>query len=340
MADTVFVSGSSGFVAKHIVLQLLDSGRTVVGSLRDPSRAGEVRAALAPRLAEGALDRLRFVTLDMTRDAGWDTALRGCDAMIHTASPFPYAEPRTDAEVVTPAVDGTLRALRAARDAGIRRVVLTSSSYAVTKRALPEGRDHYTEEDWSDPEGPFTGAYARSKTLGERAAWAFVDSADGAIALAAVNPGLVVGPPLDRHFGTSISIIANILRGKFPMLPPYGGPVADVRDVAQMHLRALELPAAAGRRFLAAGGSLWVREMAEVLAAAHPDRRIRRPQGPAWLMRLIARLDPGLRALRPDFGRFERVSTEAARSVLGMTFAPPDEAIRATARYLVAEGLA
>lgn len=340
MAQTVFVTGASGFIAKHIVRQLLSEGHHVVGTLRSPTREAEVRAAVRPS-ADGpdAATRLRFAALDLLRDEGWAEAMDGCGAVVHCASPYPFAEPRREAEVIAPAVDGTLRVLRAVKAAGLRRVVLTSSTFAVTKTPLPAGRDRYTEADWSDVDGPFVNAYAKSKTLAERAAWRFVQDEGATIGLTAINPGLVLGPPLDRHFGASVTILSMILRGKFPLLPRYGGPMVDVRDVARMHVRALERPATAGQRYLAAGGSHWVREMAEILKGEYPDRRIAVREGPNWLMRVLARLDRSLRSLKPDLGRFERVSTAAAARDLDMTFTPATEAIRATARFLIAEGL-
>lgn len=335
--QSVFVTGGSGFVAKHIVLELLKDGHDVVVSLRDPERAEEVRAALRPHLNEvdAGGERLRFVELDLMRDEGWELAMQGCHRLIHTASPFPQAEPRSEEEVVAPAVDGTLRALRGAMAAGVDHVVLTSSTYAITKAPLPAGRDTYTERDWSDPNGPLAVAYARSKTLAERAAWDFVAKTDGAMTLATINPGLVVGAPLDRHFGTSLKIMSMLLSGKMPMLPRYGGPVVDVADVAQMHVRALDASKAAGRRFIAAAESLWVREMAEAMAEILPDHRIVTREGPVWLMRLIARLDRNLKSLAPDLGRFERVSAEPARNVLGVDFVPAKRAVQMSARFLV-----
>ena len=333
--STIFVTGASGFIAKHVVLKLLAAGHDVTGSLRSLGRADEVRAALAPALDDpGALDRLSFVALDLTRDEGWDRAMAGHEALVHTASPFPLAAPKDPEALIGPARDGTLRALGAARTAGIGRAVLTSSSVAILG-TVPDGRVA-TEADWSDPDVPGTSAYERSKTIAERAAWEFAEAHD--LALTTINPTFVLGPPLDRHYGSSVGLIRRMLRGKDPMLPKIGVPMVDVRDVAEMHLRAVSDPTTAGLRFIAHGGGLWLNDMGRILKAAYPDRKIPTRIAPKFIIRLLALFDSEMRAALPGIGKMAQVSNERARTRMGMSFVPADQALLASAAALIAMG--
>ncbi|MEL6798654.1 MAG: NAD-dependent epimerase/dehydratase family protein [Pseudomonadota bacterium] len=202
MPQTVLLTGVTGFIAKRIALDLLNAGHTVRGSLRSAARADEVRDALRPHLTDPtALNRLSFVELDLNSDTGWDAALQGTDALMHTASPFPMAQPKDENDIIRPAVDGTLRALRAAQKAGVTRVILTSSVVAI--EATDVGTRPYTPDDWSDPTHPKSNAYYKSKTLAERAAWDFVAN-HPEMQLTTVNPALVLGTPMDANYGTSL----------------------------------------------------------------------------------------------------------------------------------------
>ena len=245
---TVLVTGATGFIAKHVVLELLNAGHRVVGSLRTESRRDEVRDAVRPHLssADDLDQRLRFVTLDLNDDGGWAEAMSGVDVLMHTASPLPMKQPRDENELVRPAVEGTLRALRAAHAAGIRRVVLTSSTAAVTHRPPGLEKDKFDESDWSDPSWTGMSPYTKSKTLAERAAWDFVENEAPDMQLTAINPCLVLGRPLDDHYGTSLRVVERLLRGKDPLLPKVGMGIVDVTDVARMHVRALTADGRAG----------------------------------------------------------------------------------------------
>lgn len=333
MVETVLLTGASGFIAKHVALQLLQAGHVVRGSVRTGARGGELRAALAPHLPPEALARLEVVELDLLADAGWGAAMAGISALVHTASPFPIAQPKNPDDVIRPAVEGTRRALEAAAAAGVRRVVLTSSTVAVLNESLDEVQD---EEDWCDLSLPSSTAYARSKTMAERLAWQI--AGERGLALTTVNPGMVLGPPLDADTGSSVGLVRRILSGKDPMLPPFGFPVVDVRDVATVHLRALERPDSAGLRVIAAAGSLTLAGIGQVLKREWPARKIATREAPKWLMRLLALRDAEVRSILPKLGKLERVSNRRAIDVFGMQFIPAEQALLETARWLVASG--
>lgn len=338
---TVLVTGASGYIARHILLRLLDAGYAVRGSLRQVEAGGEIAAALRPRLADaaGIEQRLSFVRLDLERDEGWQEALSGVDALIHTASPFPMVQPRDENELLRPAVEGTLRALRAAHSAGVNRVVITSSTAAVLCCDLPAGRHVYDERDWSDPAHRTSTPYTRSKTLAERAAWRFVDEQAPDLRLTAINPGFVVGPALGGGLGTSMSVIQRLLDAKDPAVPNVGFPVVDVRDVAQLHVAALDTPAAEGKRVLCVDEFLTFRDMAMALSQAFPARRIVTRQAPDFFIRMLGWFDRSIATIAPELGRRVQVSTQFSRDTFGIEFRPARAAIVAGAQNLMERGL-
>lgn len=334
MTDTVLLTGVTGFIAKRIALDLLNAGYAVRGSLRSASRADEVRDAVRPHLTDpAALDRLGFVELDLTRDDGWSAATTGVTALIHTASPFPMSQPRNADEIVRPAVDGTLRALRAADAAGVRRVVLTSSVVAIE---ATDKTGSYTADDWTDPQHPRATAYYKSKTLAERAAWDFAAGRPD-LELVTINPALVLGRPLDTHYGTSLRVVERLLSGRDPMVPDIGFGVVDVADVSAMHVRALTAEGAAGRRFIAAAGTLSMPEMARSLAERHPERRIATRVAPRPLLRVIGLFDKAVGSVLPALGHRPEFDATPAREVLAVDFADPETALARAADAVLAK---
>ncbi len=330
-AKTVVVTGASGYIGKHIVKELLDHGYHVRGSVRSEAKADETRAAVGP----DHLDRLTFVTLDLTSDEGWDAALDGADALLHTASPFPLATPKDPDEIIRPAVDGTLRALRAAKAAGVSRVVVTSSCVAIYNDELRPGQEMLDETNWSPTGVDSTSAYDDSKTLAERAAWDFVETEAPEITLSTVNPGVVWGPPLDDNFGTSLSLVERLLTGQDPMLPDVSFPVVHVRDVAAIHRLSLETDDAAGQRFPAAAGAMTMVEMARTLNAEIPESKAKTRTAPSFLVRLMARFNSEMKTIAPRLGRSGNVSGRNAEQRLGITFTGARETLLESARYLV-----
>jgi nucleoside-diphosphate-sugar epimerase len=337
MADLVLVTGGSGFVGSRCVVALLDRGYRVRTTVRSLRREAEVRAMVARGGVEAG-ERLEVIEADLLADAGWASAVAGCPYVLHVASPFPLREPRDPDELVRPARDGALRVLRAARDAGVRRVVLTSSYAAVGYGHAPRSTP-FTEEDWTrlDGERPVD-AYPRSKTVAERAAWDFVTTEGGGLQLATVNPVGVYGPLLARDTSTSIELVRRLVDGAMPGLPRLTFGIVDVRDVADLHLLAMERDEAAGQRFLAISGEfLTLREIALALrdGLGERGRKVPTRELPDWLVRLVGRFDGGVRLIVPELGHARQGSAAKARDLLGWTPRPPEEALLATARTLL-----
>jgi len=338
MTQTVLLTGASGYIARHILVRLLGAGYDVRASLRDAGKGAALMAEVTPHLADAAAaGRVSFVSLDLGQDAGWTDALRGVDALVHTASPFPMDAPKSEDELITPAVDGTRRALRAASAAGVRRVVLTSSVAAMMGVDGQGRTGPLSEEDWTDPDAPRLSAYAKSKTLAEMAAWEHVNSADPEMQLTTINPGFVTGAPIGRATGTSMGIIRRILSGKDPMLPKVGFALVAVGDVAEAHVRALSLPESAGERVLMASKFLWFRDLARIVAEVAPGRKIPTREAPIWAIRLYALFDSSVRSVLPMLGKSQRVDNSQARDLLGIDFADPELAFAEAARAILAE---
>ena len=339
---TVLVTGASGYIGKHITLRLLNDGYLVRASVRNTAKAEEIRRAVRPFLHDGIdLDeRLRFVELDLERDAGWAAALEGVDVLMHTASPFPIASPKDENDLIRPAVEGTLRALRAAKGAGVKRVILTSSTAAIYGCTLPAGKTSYDETNWTDVNHPVgSSAYTKSKTLAEQAAWDFVANEAPDISLTTINPVLVLGAPLDTNVGSSVSIVERILNAKDPMLPDIHLSVVDVKDVAQMHVKCIEIEASKNGRFIANDKSLSFVAMATTLKAAFPGRKIVTRQAPNFIVKILALFDKEIKVIVPQLGDATPVSNERARTILGMHFIPAEQSVIDTAEFLLSNGL-
>jgi nucleoside-diphosphate-sugar epimerase len=338
--QTVLVTGGSGFIATHCILQLLDAGYRVRTTVRSRAREAGVRKMLETGGVEPG-EALSVFVADLTADTGWPDAVAGCDFVLHVASPFPFGAPRHDDDLIVPAREGALRVLRAARDAGVKRVVQTSSFAAIGYGHEPMDRP-FTEEDWTDPDALGLSAYVKSKTLAERAAWDFIAREGGALELAVVNPVGVLGPVLGPDYSTSIRIVAQLMGGGLPNVPRIYFNVVDVRDVADLHLRAMTDPAAKGERFLAvAGDPESLGDVARILKERMGDAARRVPTGtmPDWVVRAAALFSRSAASVVPDLGRVRRASGEKARRVLGWKPRSNEDAIVATAESLVRLGL-
>ncbi|WP_242112829.1 SDR family oxidoreductase [Luteimonas aquatica] len=337
---TVLVTGGSGFVGSHCLLQLLAAGHDVRTTVRNLAREAEVRAMLA----RGGADpdaALRVFAADLERDAGWAEAAAGCDYVLHVASPFPEHIPRHEDELIVPAREGALRVLRAARDAGAQRVVLTSSFAAIGYGHAPREAP-FDETSWTDPDGEDVLPYVKSKTLAERAAWDFVEREGGGMELAVVNPVGVFGPVLGPDYSTSILLVQRLMEGAMPGCPRLHFGVVDVRDVADLHLRAMLDPGAHGERFLAvAGDFLSIRDMARTLKArlGADARRVPTLQLPNWLVRLAALRDPAVKQILPELGKPKNATAGKAQRLLDWRPRSSEDALAATAESLLRLGL-
>ncbi|MGC2775776.1 MAG: aldehyde reductase [Bradyrhizobium sp.] len=339
MSD-VLVTGGSGFIAAHTILQLLAAGHRVRATLRSLDRQGEVLAMLTRGGATGT-GSLSFHAADLTRDDGWAEAAAGCDYVLHIASPVPAHVPKDENELIVPAREGTLRVLRVARDAGARRVVVTSS-FAAIGYGHAGRRRPFDETDWSRLDGPGVHPYTKSKTLAERAAWDFIAREGGALELATVNPVAVLGPVLGPDVSTSIAIVRALLSGRVLAAPRINFGLVDVRDVADLHLRAMTAPGAKGERFLAmAGPSVSLLEIAQVLRRRMgvAGQRAPRHELPDWLARVLGLAVPQLRAVLPLLGRYCEANADKARRLLGWTPRASEDAIVATAESLLELGV-
>ena len=313
-AAPVLVTGGSGFVGGYCILALLGQGYRVRTTVRSARREAGVRELLAAGGADPG--PVEFAVADLTSDDGWREAAAGCRYVLHVASPFPARLPRREEDLIVPAREGTLRVLRAARDAGAARVVLTSSFAAV---GYTPKQGVYTESDWTDPAGHIS-SYVRSKTLAERAAWDFITSEGGALELAVVNPTAILGPVLGDQHATSIGLVKRMLDGGVPAAPRVAFGLVDVRDVADLHVRAMVQPRAAGQRYIAAAGpAMTVHEIALVLRRELGAQARRAPtrQLPDPVLRALALVVPDLRQLVPELGRIKQMSSEKARTELG-----------------------
>jgi len=336
----VLVTGGSGFIGGHCILQLLDQGYLVRTTVRSLGRESEVRAVLGGAgMVNG--DALSFVAADLTSDAGWADAVAGCDFVLHVASPVHVEHVENEDDVIVPARDGTLRVLRAARDADVKRIVLTSAFHAVAY-GYRHTEHLFTEDDWSVLDGPGVTAYTKSKTLAERAAWDFAAAEGGSMELATILPVAVMGPVLGKEISGSNHLIQRSLDGAMPGYPDLWIPIVDVRDVASAHLLAMTTPEAAGQRFLVASGpALAMKQIGAILKANLGDAAKRVPSRsiPNVVVRVGSVFNKELRPLVPDLGFARKMTSAKAHVVLGWQSRNPEAAILATAESLIKKAL-
>jgi nucleoside-diphosphate-sugar epimerase len=336
----VLVTGGSGFIAAHAIVQLLAAGHEVSASVRNLKREADVREMLKQGGAEPD-DRLSFFAADLESDAGWPEAVAGCEFVLHVASPFPAGVPNHENDLIAPAREGALRVLRAARGAGVKRVVLTSS-FAAVGYGQPPRNAPFDETNWTNPNGADVGAYAKSKTLAERAAWDFIAREGGGLELSVVNPVGVFGPVLGSDYSTSILLVQRLMDGAVPGVPKLHFGVVDVRDVADLHIRAMLHPAAKGERFLAvAGDFVTMVDIARLLKArmGAAGGKVPTRQLPNFLVRVAALFDPAVRLILPELGKVKNATNAKARRLLDWSPRSNEDSILATAESLVRLGL-
>ena len=335
MTGTVFVSGGSGYIAGFLIRQLIGAGWMVHTSIRDLAKEGAVRATL--RVDNS---KLKFFAADLMSDAGWAEAMAGCSHVAHVASPLPTDAPKHEDELIVPARDGALRALKAAKAAGVKRFVMTSSMAAI---AYGHGgtKSVFSEADWTDPTSPDAYAYVRSKTIAERAARDWVEAEGGGMEFCTVNPSLVLGPLQSGDFSTSLEAIKKLLEGSMPGMPNLGFGIVDVRDVADMHVRCLTAPNMAGERFICSGPFLMLDQVAAILreGLGPQARKVPKLKLPNWLVRIAARFDPVISQVIGELGKRRESPPTHARDVLGWVPRPAAESILDTARDMIRLGI-
>ncbi len=334
MTGTVFVSGGSGYIAGFLIRQLIAEGWMVHTTIRNLARESEVRDSLGVDNA-----RLKFFAADLMSDAGWAEAMAGCSHAAHVASPLPADKPSHEDELIVPARDGALRALKAAKATGIKRFVMTSSMAAI---AYGQGtKSVFTESDWTDPTSPDAYPYVRSKTIAERAARDWVAAEGGDKEFCTVNPSLVLGPLQSGDFSTSLEAIKKLLEGSMPGMPDLGFGIVDVRDVADMHVRCLTAPNMAGERFICSGPFLMLEDVAAILreGLGPQARKVPKLKLPNWLVRIAARFDPVIGQVIGELGKRRESPPMHAREVLGWVPRPAEESILDTARDMIRLGI-
>lgn len=335
---SVFLSGASGYIGKHITLQLLNQGYTVRASVRSSAKADEVIAAVKPHLVDAAaINALSIVELDLLSDTGWTEALQGMDVLMHTASPFSIDKVKDENVLIRPAVDGTLRALRAAHAAGVKRVILTSSVAAIQGVELEQGATDYDESNWTDISSALgRDPYTKSKTLAEKAAWDYMASEAPEIALTTINPSMVLGAPLDRNYGTSVSVLERILDAKDPAMPDLAFSIVDVQDVAMMHVKSIDMKAAEGQRYIAASNAITFIEIAKILKKTFPNKKIVTRKAPKLLMYVLALFDGQIKSILPMLGKPVRINSKKAQAAFAFDFIDVEKSIVETGTFLMA----
>ena len=336
----VLLTGANGYIGRHILLELLNQGYQVRASVRSLDKAEQVIAALKPFVKDVDLlsSDLEFIELDLDKDAGWSEAMAGVQVLMHTASPFPLVIPADENKLIRPAVDGTIRALKAAKEAGINRVILTSSNAAIFARDLPTGATHFDESMWSDINHRIgRAAYRRSKTLAELAAWDFVKNQAPEIALTVINPTLVIGKPLDTEFGSSMAIIDQLIKGTKRMLPDLRVGIVDVKDVAKMHVASIKLPDTYGERIISNSETLSLVQIAKIIKANNPTLRIVTRRAPTFLLKFFAFFNKKQRPGLLLVGRPNLISNAKAKALLKMNFISAERSVIETAEFLIAK---
>ena len=337
--STILVTGGTGFIGSHLILQLLQAGHDVRTTIRDLKRADDVRAMIKQGGLEPG-DNLTFVQADLLIDDNWDEAVKDCEFVHHVASPFPAGVPKHEDDLIIPAREGSLRVLRAARDAGVKRVILTSS-FAAIGYGHPERSTPFTEEDWTNPDDPSISAYVKSKALAEKAAWDFIEQEGGNLELSVVNPVAVFGPVLADDYSTSIYLIKRMIDGEMPGCPKMSFGVVDVRDVASLHVLCQNDPKAAGERFMAITGDFMpIKDIGQTLIDGLGDKaaKVKTRELPNFVLRIVSIFDPALKLVVSELGKQRNATNKKAIDTLGWKPHTPQESILATANSLIEKG--
>lgn len=334
----VLVTGATGFIASHTILALLNKGYEVRGTARSASKAERLNATLSAY--SGKPVNVELVSADLTRDEGWAEAMEGVTYLQHLASPIPNNLPKDADELIIPARDGALRALKAAKAAGVKRAIMTSS-FASIGYGWGDRRPAILDEThWSNPDNIRDNtAYTRSKAVAEKAAWDYVNTDGAGLELATINPVAVLGPAMSADVSASLELVQQPMQNKVPAFPKLTFGIVDVRDVALAHVAAMELPEAAGERFLVGEQVLKFTEIGEILRNAYPDRKLPKGELPSWLVRMLTVVNPTLKQVLPELDKARAYSNEKSRRVLGLDYIPAKDAILASTNSLIDLGV-
>ena len=338
MSGTVLVTGGTGYIAGELIRQLLAKGWTVHATVRNKAKS---ESRLRQLMGNPGEDRLKIFEAELMSDDGWAEAVAGCTHVAHVASPIATSTPKDENEMIVPAREGTLRALRFARDAGVKRFVQTSSMAAV---AYGRNEKEYTvdETDWTDVTHPDVYPYVKSKTISERAAREWVAEQGGDMEFVSVNPSMVLGPVDDADFSPSVEAVRQVLSGAMPMAPDLGFAIVDTRDVADLHVRCLEEPGLANERFLAAGRFLKIIEVAEILRERLPAEQTRKVPTkvmPNWMVSVLSLFNPGVRSIKSEVGKSRHVDASHSKDRLGWETRPVEDSIVDCATSLIEHGV-
>ncbi|MEO0339673.1 MAG: aldehyde reductase [Bacteroidota bacterium] len=334
----VLLTGVTGFLGSHTTIQLLNKGYQVLGTLRSISRAEEIKSVIAQHTDQ--IKNLSFAEADLMNEEVWGQLMDGVDYVQHIASPFPRNLPKNDDELIIPARKGTLSVLEAAAKNGVKRVVLTSSSGAIVYGKSGNKSKTYTEEDWTDFNNKKDSTpYFRSKTIAEKAAWDFIEQDQSGMELASVCPGAILGPVLEKDFGTSANIVIKTVDGSAPGLPNIGFDTVDVRSVADLLIRAMESPKAANQRYVGSAGFLKFSEVANILRKAYPNRKVPKITLPNFAVRLFSNIDPSLKPILIDLGIERKVDNTKAKTQLGWDPISNEEAVLSCAKSIFDLGI-
>ncbi|GAA4270890.1 aldehyde reductase [Aquimarina gracilis] len=335
----VLLTGVTGFLGSHTAIQLLNKGYEVTGTLRDMKRADEIGEVIAKSTSNIA--NLNFAKADLMDQKVWHDLTKEKDYVLHIASPFPRELPKHEDELIVPAMNGTLNILKASAKANVKRVVLTSSSGAIVYgREKSKRNGVYNENDWTDVSNKKDSTpYFRSKTIAEQAAWEFIRNNGNGLELTTICPGAILGPVLEKDFGTSANIVIKTMDGSSPALPNLGFDMVDVRSVADLHIKAMESTEAAGERFIGSAGFLTFKEVAAILREKYPDKKIPKTSLPNFAVRLFSNIDKTLKPILIDLGVERKVDNSKAKKILNWQPIPNQEAVLACAQSVVNLGL-
>ena len=331
----IMITGVSGFLGSHMAVEGLKRGYKVVGTIRNKEKEAEVISTLKSHVSADQLNNLQFSYCDLTKSEGWSEAMAGCEAIIHVASPFNLELPKHEDDLIIPARNGVKHVFEAALQNNIHRIVQTSSIAAIMY-GNEKGKSNFDETDWTNENGPMVSPYTKSKTLAEKLVWEIAQQ-NPQLKVTTINPGFILGPILGKDPGTSAAVILKMMKGEYPGVPQLGFPTVDVRDVIELHFKALESETAIGQRYAAVSESIWFKEIAQFVLDAQPsyNKKVKAKELPNWFIKIFSLFEKSTRMIIPELGFKANISNEKAKQQLGFAPRTAKEAVMSTANALV-----